>query len=71
MSNKILANFFYEQCAGASSGHMAMIPNNAVLFGLVRAYSRSSNNTHAASKAQFSEMLREIANDLDGETTEG
>ena len=62
--NKQLAKFFYEQCAGSYSGHMANIPNNPVLFGLTKAYSGGSDNLYAATQTEFAEMLREVADEL-------
>ena len=61
-----LAEFFYEQCAGTTSGHMALIPNNPVIFGLVRAVTGTSDNCHAASQTEFAELLRDMADFLDG-----
>ena len=63
--NETLAKFFYEQCAGTSTGHMAMIPNSPVMFGLVKAYSGVKDNCYAATQKQFAKMLREMADSLD------
>jgi hypothetical protein len=63
--NETLAKFFYEQCAGTTSGHMAMVPNNPTMFALVRAYTGKHDNCYAATEKQFAEMLREMADALD------
>ena len=65
MNNKAFAKFFYEQCAGTSSGHMAMVPNNPTLFGLVKACSGHQDNCYAATRSEFAQMLIDIANELD------
>ena len=67
MSNP-LAEFFYEQCAGATSGHMAMIPNNPIMFSLIAVFTGGVNNTrHAATKEEFQEFLRYMADELDAD----
>ena len=66
MNDDTLAKFFYEQCAGVTSGHMAPIPNNPVLFGLLSAATGTRDNNYAASQTEFAELLREIADWLDG-----
>lgn len=64
MSMNTLANFFYEQCAGTTTGHMANIPNNTVLFSLMRAYSKSQDQQYALTKVEFANLLRDIATEL-------
>jgi len=64
--NKTMALFFYEQCAGTSTGHMAMIPNSPVLFSLIKSRFLRNDNTLACSRTEFAKMLREIADDLEG-----
>jgi hypothetical protein len=64
-SNKMMADFFYEQCAGTLSGHMAPVPNNPVLFGLMSVWLGTNDNRHAATKAEFAELIRKIADELD------
>jgi hypothetical protein len=64
---KEMAEFFYEQCAGTTSGHMAAIPNNPVLFGLVSACAGKSGSTHACSRPEFAALLREAAAYLEKE----
>ena len=59
------ATLFYEQCAGTTAGHMAPIPNNPVLFSMVKAKMNNHSHTHAASKNEFAELLREIARTLE------
>ena len=61
---KVMAKFFYEQCVGSTSGHMAMVPNNPMLFTLAKAYSMSNDSHHAATEAEFSAMLLEIVDAL-------
>jgi hypothetical protein len=66
MNEKTLAKFFYQQCAGTTSGHMANVPNNPTLFSLTSAYSEQINTSCvAASEEQFAKMLREMADALD------
>jgi len=62
--HKALAFFFYEQCAGATSGHMSMVPNNPVLFSLIKTFTSSNNAHYAADKAEFARILHAIADDL-------
>lgn len=62
--NKGTANFFYEQCTGASSGHMAMIPNSTILHSLIKAHTGSRCNVNAATKEEFADMLSVIASRL-------
>ena len=69
MSNETLAKFFYDQLAGTTSGHMAAIPNNPVMWGLLQAQSGSRDNLYAITKADFAEFLRGIADSLDGGKT--
>ena len=65
MNEKTLAKFFYEQCAGTHSGHMANIANNPVLFGLISAATGTNDNFYAASQTSFAQLLREMADQLD------
>jgi len=65
MDEKTLAKFFYEQCVGTHSGHMANIANNPVLFGLISAATGTNDNCHAASQTKFAKLLREMADQLD------
>ncbi|WP_299076604.1 hypothetical protein [uncultured Paraglaciecola sp.] len=57
-SDKALANYFYEQCTGGYDGHMATVPNNPVIYGLMFACG-------ATSKKDFAEQLRQFADALD------
>lgn len=66
MKDDTLAKFFYEQCAGVTNGHMSPIPNHPVLFGLLRAATGTRDHCYAASQTEFAELLREIADWLDG-----
>ncbi len=67
--NKAMAEFFYEQCAGSTSGHMAMLPNNPVVYGLIKAHTGTRDNCHAATKTDFAVLLRKMADELtDGPT---
>lgn len=52
-----VAEFFMDQCMGESTGHMAMIPNNAVLFGLTSAH-------RVKSKEDFAKFLIDVAAQL-------
>ncbi len=52
-----VAKYFYEQCAGSFTGHMANVPNNPVLHGLLHAHSVSS-------KQDFSRFLHQVAEKL-------
>lgn len=71
MNQKALSELFYEQCAGTYSGHMANVPNNPLMFGLVAAATEvRSDNCYAASKNNFANLLREIADQLHSETKE-
>jgi len=65
MKNECIARFFYEQCAGSTTGHMAMIPNNPVLFGLIKSISGNNDKAYAATQSEFADMLRLMADDLD------
>ena len=65
MDNKAFSTFFYEQCAGTFAGHMGMVPNNPVLFGILKAHSGKQDNNYAASKTDFINFLRETADSLD------
>lgn len=66
MNNKTLAKFFYEQCAGTTSGHMAMVPNNPTLFALISATGDLSDSCYATTQTEFASFLREMAEALDG-----
>ena len=63
--NKAFATFFYEQCAGTFAGHMANVANNPVLFGMISAASGKQDSCYAATKTEFAELLRTMADDLD------
>lgn len=65
MNEKTLAKYFYEQCAGTHSGHMANIANNPVLFGLISAATGRNDNCYAATKNEFAKLLRDIAYQLE------
>ena len=62
--DKTLALFFHDQCAGTTAGQMAMVPNNPVLFSLIKAHTQLRSNVEAATKAEFAEFLRETADIL-------
>ena len=53
-----VAEFFMQQCVGEHSGHMSMIPNNPVLYGLVQSH-------RALGRNEFVRFLRQIADQLD------
>jgi hypothetical protein len=63
--NEALAKYFYEQCAGTTPGHSAMIPNNPTLFTLVKAFTCRKDNCYAATQTEFANMLRDMADALD------
>ena len=66
MKSEAMAELFYDQCAGSTSGHMANVPNNPVLFSLVScAADGKPDNCRAASKKNFALMLREMADHLE------
>jgi len=52
-----VAQFFYQQCAGETNGHMASIPNNPVIYGLIQAHK-------AMSPDDFARFLRQVADCL-------
>lgn len=52
-----LARYFYEQCAGSYSGHMANVPNNPTLFGIVEASGAKSKKDFAALMRRFADAL--------------
>jgi len=63
--DKIVAELFYQQCAGSTTGHMAMIPNNPVLHGMLSAaYPDFACGVHACSKEQFAEFLQQASEAL-------
>ena len=51
------AEFFMDQCMGESNGHIAMVPNNPVLFGLCKAH-------RIHDKTQFAAFLLQVADKL-------
>ena len=55
-----VAAFFSEQCYGTHNGHMAEIPNNPVISGLLMAHGVDRNE-------YFIEFLRKAADALEGE----
>jgi len=55
--SEAVAEFFMDQCMGETSGHMSMIPNNPVLFGLVSAH-------RARTKEDFAAFLIDVSNQL-------
>ena len=61
-----MSELFYEQCAGTTSGHMAMIPNSPILFGITAAQCGNPVGHNAASKEDFAAFLRDAADWLDG-----
>lgn len=66
MNEKTLAKYFYEQCTGTYSGHMARIANNPVLFGLFSAATGRNDSAYAATQTEFAKILRDIADQLEG-----
>jgi len=58
--SEAVAKYFYEQCSGQYNGHMSMIPNNPVLFGLLQAHS-------VGSPTDFARFCRQVADQLEKE----
>lgn len=56
--SEAVAKYFYNQVCGLYSGHMALIPNNPVLQGLMEAH--GVNNPK-----DFAGFLREVADNLE------
>lgn len=61
MVSQAMAYYFYEQICGQHNGHMAAIPNNPVLYGLVAAHC-------AERKEDFTRFLRQVADELEKES---
>jgi hypothetical protein len=61
MNKTILANFFYDQCAGTTNGRQ---PNNPVLFSLISAHRKQSIDAYACTEIEFAQILLEIADTL-------
>ncbi len=57
MVSESVAVFFFEQCHGERPGHLANMPNNPVLQGLLKAHDVNS-------KKDFVDFLRRAANRL-------
>ena len=66
-----IADYFYEQCAGTTSGHMSMIPNNPTIFGLVKSMTGRSDRMYAATKTDFAQILVALAKKLDPDVLAG
>ncbi len=52
------AFYFKDICIGEYSGHMAMIPNNPIVQGLVKAHEATKSN------ATFADFLRQVADQI-------
>ena len=63
--SKNFAKYFYERCAGASTGHMAMIPNNPEIFGFFKVFTESNNSNHSATVSEFAKILHAVADKLE------
>lgn len=63
--SKELASFVYEQIAGTNCGHMANLPNNAVLFSLLATHSKQPDNCYAMSKTEFVAFLKGVVDALE------
>lgn len=64
--NKKLAKVFYEMCAGSHSGHMANIPNNPVIYSILRAMSEGRDDQcYAMSLSEFAITLRDMADAIE------
>ena len=55
--SEAVAEFFMNQCVGEQNGHMAMIPNHPVLYGLCAAHGVKSPKDFAA-------FLQDIVNNI-------
>lgn len=64
--NKGMAKFFYEQCAGSYTGHMANVPNNPTLFGIMKAHTETMDNCYAMTQTEFANFLNAVADNLRG-----
>ena len=64
-TNKAMAKFFYEQCAGTYCGHMANVANNPTLFGLCAAHAEKADSVYALTQTDFAALLHVIANELE------
>ena len=62
--SKAMANLFYEQCSGSTSGHMSHIPNSPILFGITGAHSTRVDSIYSISKTEFREFLLQTAEHL-------
>lgn len=54
------AEFFYEQCSGGYSGHMAVIPHNPSIHAFVHAFCHP-----VVDRENFAKLMREWADALD------
>ena len=55
--SKAAAQYFYDQCCGTHNGHMANLPNNPAIKGLLDAHGVNS-------QVHFVEFLQEVADML-------
>lgn len=56
-----LARLFYDQCVGEFNGHMAAVPHNPLFASIFKAAGWNGG------ERSFSNILRQIADDLDKE----
>lgn len=55
--SKAVSVYFYDQICGDTNGHMAAIPNNPVLGGLMAAHG-------VESRTDFAEFLKQVVDNL-------
>ena len=58
--SQAVAHYFYNQVCGEYAGHMSMIPNSPVLYGLTQAHA-------VRSEKDFASFLRQCAAHLEKE----
>lgn len=63
---KQIAEDFYEQCAGTFEDVGGSTPNNPSIFNRILVAFASDEPKYAATKTEFAQLLRTIANELDG-----
>lgn len=63
-----IGKLFYEQLAGSTSGHMAMVPNNPLMWSFLSVPSSIHNNCYAINEIEFIEFLKTVIKDLEDES---
>ncbi len=62
MESKTVANFFYEECTGVTT--YANVPHNKAIYHLVQARTNSHRGGPAATKEEFADFLKDVADKL-------